>query len=50
MASQAVDRTHPLAGIRGEITIHKALELKGLPPSGDVEVKGRSVREAPGDD
>ena len=61
MASPALTRSqarsHPLAGIRGEMvgeffdfTIHKALEIKGLLPSGDVEVKGESLREAPGDD
>ena len=33
-----------------DFTIHKALEVKELAPSGDVEVKGESVREAPGGD
>lgn len=33
-----------------DLTIHKALEVRGLLPSGEVAVKGEAVRQVPGED
>jgi len=33
-----------------DFTIHKALEIRGLLPSGEVAVKGEAVRQVPGED